>query len=231
MQATKKPHNYHKTVVWQKDDRIRKSPLKFYVYYCSELSGDCQVSIFTELWRLSVAFCVTLWHMSIGARDIRGCIACYSCSKTGRCVFEDEVNQLAPKFEEADGLVIASPVYYASANATLIACLDRLFYSTHFDKTMKVGASVAVARRGGCSATFDELNKYFTITGMPVASSQYWNSVHGRNAGEALEDEEGLQTMRTLAANMTFLMKSIALGKETFGLPEREPQVFTNFIR
>ena len=146
-------------------------------------------------------------------------------------VFEDEVNQLAPKFEEADGLVIASPVYYASANATLIACLDRLFYSTHFDKTMKVGASVAVARRGGCSATFDELNKYFTITGMPVASSQYWNSVHGRNAGEALEDEEGLQTMRTLAANMTFLMKSIALGKETFGLPEREPQVFTNFIR
>lgn len=146
-------------------------------------------------------------------------------------MFEDEVNQLAPKFEEADGLVIASPVYYASANATLIACLDRLFYSTHFDKTMKVGASVAVARRGGCSATFDELNKYFTITGMPVASSQYWNSVHGRNAGEALEDEEGLQTMRTLAANMTFLMKSIALGKETFGLPEREPQVFTNFIR
>ena len=146
-------------------------------------------------------------------------------------MFEDEVNQLAPKFEEADGLVIASPVYYASANATLIACLDRLFYSTHFDKTMKVGASVAVARRGGCSATFDGLNKYFTITGMPVASSQYWNSVHGRNAGEALEDEEGLQTMRTLAANMTFLMKSIALGKETFGLPEREPQVFTNFIR
>ena len=166
-----------------------------------------------------------------GNQDIRGCIACYSCSKTGRCVFEDEVNQLAPKFEEADGLVIASPVYYASANATLIACLDRLFYSTHFDKTMKVGASVAVARRGGCSATFDELNKYFTITGMPVASSQYWNSVHGRNAGEALEDEEGLQTMRTLAANMTFLMKSIALGKETFGLPEREPPVFTNFIR
>ena len=184
-----------------------------------------------EMERVFLREGVEVETVQIGARDIRGCIACYSCSKTGRCVFEDEVNQLAPKFEEADGLVIASPVYYASANATLIACLDRLFYSTHFDKTMKVGASVAVARRGGCSATFDELNKYFTLTGMPVASSQYWNSVHGRNAGEALEDEEGLQTMRTLAANMTFLMKSIALGKETFGLPEREPQVFTNFIR
>lgn len=167
----------------------------------------------------------------IGNKDIRGCIACRSCHNTGKCVFDDFVNETAAKFEACDGLVVGSPVYYASANATLIAFLDRLFYSTHFDKTMKVGASVAVARRGGCSATFDELNKYFTITGMPVASSQYWNSVHGRNAGEALEDEEGLQTMRTLAANMTFLMKSIALGKETFGLPEREPQVFTNFIR
>ena len=170
--------------------------------------------------------CIRVGHM-----DVRGCIACGRCSELGKCVFDDVVSELAPAFKAADGLVIASPVYYASANATLIAVLDRLFYSSHFDKTMKVGASVAVARRGGCSATFDELNKYFTITGMLVASSQYWNSVHGRNAGEALEDEEGLQTMRTLAANMTFLMKSIALGKETFGLPEREPQVFTNFIR
>lgn len=141
------------------------------------------------------------------------------------------MNRLAPKFEAADGLVIASPVYYASANATLIACLDRLFYSTPFDKTMKVGASVAVARRGGCSATFDELNKYFTITGMPVASSQYWNSVHGRAAGEAVQDDEGLQTMRVLARNMTFLMKSIALGKEQFGLPETEKRVYTHYIR
>jgi multimeric flavodoxin WrbA len=146
-------------------------------------------------------------------------------------VFDDIVNELAPKFEAADGLVIASPVYYASANATLIACLDRLFYSTSFDKTMKVGASVVCARRGGCSATFDELNKYFTNSGMPIASSQYWNSIHGRGAGEAEQDEEGKQTMRTLARNMTFLMKSIALGKEQFGLPEREARVSTHFIR
>ena len=167
----------------------------------------------------------------IGSKDVRGCIACGSCHKNGKCVFNDVVNELAPKFEEADGLVVASPVYYASANATLIACLDRLFYSTGFDKTMKVGASVVVARRGGCSATFDELNKYFTICGMPVASSQYWNSVHGRETGQAEEDLEGLQTMRTLARNMTFLMKSIALGKEAFGLPEKEPWQPTHFVR
>jgi len=146
-------------------------------------------------------------------------------------VFDDVVNELAPKFEAADGLVVASPVYYASANATLIACLDRLFYSTGFDKTMKVGASVVVARRGGLSATFDELNKYFTISGMPVASSQYWNSVHGREPGEAGQDAEGLQTMRVLARNMAFLMKSIALGKERFGLPEKEEWQPTHFIR
>ena len=167
----------------------------------------------------------------IGNKAIRGCMGCGKCGELGRCVFDDAVNELAPKFEEADGLVVASPVYYASANATLIACLDRLFYSTHFDKTMKVGASVAVARRGGCSATFDELNKYFTISNMPVASSQYWNSVHGMVPGEANKDAEGLQTMRVLARNMSFLMKSIALGKEKFGLPEKEPWQPTHFIR
>ena len=167
----------------------------------------------------------------IGNKDIRGCIACNSCAQTGRCVFDDCVNEIAPKFEECDGLVIASPVYYASANATLVALLHRLFYSTHFDKTMKVGASVVVARRGGLSATFDELNKFFTISGMPVASSQYWNSVHGRVQGEAAQDAEGLQTMRVLARNMTFLMKSIALGREQFGLPEKEEFQRTNFIR
>lgn len=169
--------------------------------------------------------------VQIGNKNIRGCVACTSCYKTGKCVFDDEVNALAPKFEEADGLVIASPVYYASANATLIACLDRLFYSTHFDKTMKVGASIACARRGGCSSTFDELNKYFTISGMPVASSQYWNSIHGRGPGDAEQDGEGKQTMRTLAGNMAFLMKSIALGKEAFGLPEKEERISTHFIR
>lgn len=169
--------------------------------------------------------------LHIGNKDIRGCIACYSCVKNGKCVFHDIVNETAPKFAECDGLVVASPVYYASANATLIAFLDRLFYSTPIDKTMKVGASVVAARRGGLSSTFDELNKYFTISGMPVASGQYWNSIHGREVGEAKQDAEGLQGMRTLARNMTFLMKSIALGKEKYGLPEKEAAVRTNFIR
>ncbi|MCI8814223.1 MAG: flavodoxin family protein [Lachnospiraceae bacterium] len=167
----------------------------------------------------------------VGNKDIRGCVACGQCRKKGKCAFDDMVNEAAPKFEASDGLVVGSPVYYASANATLSAFLDRLFYSTPFDKTMKVGASVVSARRGGLSATFDELNKYFTICGMPVASGQYWNSIHGNNAEEAAQDEEGLQIMRTLAKNMTFLMKSIALGKEKFGLPEREPGKKTNFIR
>lgn len=168
--------------------------------------------------------------LQIGNKDIRSCIACGSCMEKGACVFQDLVNETAPKFEACDGLVVASPVYYASANATLVAFLTRLFYSTHFDKTMKVGASVVCARRGGLSSTFDELNKFFTISGMPVASSQYWNSIHGRAAGEAVQDEEGLQTMRTLARNMTFLMKSIALGKEAYGLPEKEAPIRTSFI-
>lgn len=167
----------------------------------------------------------------VGNKDIRGCIACGSCMEKGRCVFDDLVNETAPKFEACDGLVVGSPVYYASANATLVAFLDRLFYSTRFDKTMKVGASVVAARRGGLSSTFDELNKFFTISGMPVASGQYWNSIHGRTPGEALEDGEGLQSMRTLARNMAFLMKSIALGREAYGLPEKEPAVRTNFVR
>ena len=169
--------------------------------------------------------------VQIGGKAVRGCVACGTCSVKGSCVFDDIVNELAPKFEECDGLVVASPVYYASANATLIACLDRLFFSTGFDKTMKVGASVVAARRGGLSSTFDELNKYFTISGMPVASSQYWNSIHGAMPGEAAGDEEGLQTMRVLARNMSFLMKSIALGKEKYGLPENEEKIATSFIR
>jgi multimeric flavodoxin WrbA len=169
--------------------------------------------------------------VQVGNKAVRGCIACGTCAEKGKCVFDDVVNELAPKFEAADGLVIASPVYYGSANATLIACLDRLFYSTSFDKTMKVGASVVVARRGGLSATFDELNKYFLISNMPVASSQYWNSVHGREAGEAAQDAEGLQTMRVLARNMVFLMKGIALAKEKYGMPEKEEWQPTHFIR
>ena len=167
----------------------------------------------------------------VGNQSVRGCIACGSCYKTGKCVFDDMVNEVAPKFEAADGIVLGSPVYYASANATLIAFLDRLFYSTHFDKRMKVGACVTVARRGGCSATFDELNKYFTISGMPVASSHYWNSIHGGKPGEAAEDLEGVATVRNLAKNMAFLIKSIALGKDAFGLPEYDKRQMTNFIR
>ena len=169
--------------------------------------------------------------VQVGNMEIRGCVCCGYCFKNGKCAFDDIANELAAKFEECDGLVIGSPVYYAAANSTLTALLDRLFYSASFDKTMKVGASVAVCRRGGASATFDQLNKYFTISGMPVASSQYWNSVHGRAPGEAAQDDEGLQTMRTLAENMTFLMKSIALGKEKFGIPEKEKKIFTSFIK
>ena len=169
--------------------------------------------------------------IQVGGQAIRGCVACGGCAKLGRCVFDDIVNELAPKLELCDGLVVGSPVYYASANATLVALLTRLFYSTPFPKTMKVGAGVVVARRGGLSATFDELNKYFTICGMPVASGQYWNSIHGNNAAEAVQDGEGLQIMRTLARNMTFLMKSIALGREKYGLPEKEARIGTNFIR
>lgn len=169
--------------------------------------------------------------IQIGNKDIRGCIGCRQCKKTGACVFSDIVNEIAPKFAACDGIIIGSPVYYASANGTLISFIDRLFYSTSCDKTMKVGAAVVSCRRGGASATFDELNKYFTISGMPVVSSQYWNSVHGNTPEEVKQDAEGMQIMRTLAKHMAFLMKSIQLGKETFGLPEKEEHVFTNFIR
>ena len=184
-----------------------------------------------EMEKIFVAQGIGTEIIQVGRAAIRGCTACGVCHKKGRCIFDDLVNETAEKFAQADGIVAASPVYYASANATLVAYLQRLFYSTRFPKAMKVGASVAVARRGGCSSTFDELNKFFTISGMPVASSQYWNSVHGGAPGEAAQDAEGLQTMRTLARNMAFLMKSIQLGRETFGLPEAEPHAWTNFIR
>lgn len=168
----------------------------------------------------------------VGNKAIRGCIACRKCFQLGRCVFDDLVNETAPKLAECDGLVIGSPVYYASANATLMAFVTRLFYSTfNVNKTMKVGASVVSARRGGLSATYDEMNKFFGISGMPIASGQYWNSVHGGAPGEAALDAEGMQGMRTLARNMTFMMKSIALGREKYGLPEKEQLTFTNFIR
>ena len=165
----------------------------------------------------------------IGNWDIRGCISCNSCSKTGKCVFSDPVNEIAPKFEAADGLVIGSPVYYGSPNGTLLSFLDRLFYSTPFSKHMKVGAAVVSARRGGNTASFDVLNKYFTISGMPVASSTYWNQVHGFTAADVAKDLEGLQTMRNLAANMAFLIRAIADAKEKYGLPAVERGCFTSF--
>lgn len=169
--------------------------------------------------------------VQVGSKGIRGCIACGTCKDNGKCVFDDLVNEVAPKFEEADGLVIGSPVYYGNANGNLISFLDRLFYSASFDKSMKVGASVVSCRRGGASATFDELNKYFTISSMPVVSSQYWNSIHGNNVDESKQDLEGMQTMQLLGKNMAFLLKSISLGKEEFGLPKKDPKINTNFIR
>ena len=169
--------------------------------------------------------------IQVGQLDIRGCRACGGCMKLARCVYDDIANEVLDKLHEADALIVGSPVYYASANGTLVSLLDRVFHSNKMDLSMKVGASVAVARRGGCSSTFDQLNKYFTISGMPVASSQYWNSVHGRAQGDANQDIEGLQTMRTLARNVAFLVKSIDLGKKQFGLPERETPVMTHFIR
>jgi len=175
---------------------------------------------------------VEVEYIHVGHLPIRGCIGCRKCAQLGKCVFDDLVNETAPKLAEADGLVIGSPVYYASANATLMAFMTRLFYSTFsVNKTMKVGCSVVAARRGGLSATYDEMNKFFGISGMPIASGQYWNSVHGAAPGQAEGDAEGMQGMRTLARNMTFLMRSIALGKKTYGLPVKEPSVFTNFIR
>ena len=193
-------------------------------------NGNTSIALH-EMEKVFQEECIKSEILHIGNKEIRGCIACGSCAEKGKCVFQDMVNEAAPKFQECDGLVVGSPVYYASANATLIAFLTRLFYSTHFDKTMKVGAAVVAARRGGLSAAFDELNKFFTIAGMPVASSQYWNSIHGRAAGEASQDIEGLQIMRTLAKNMSFLMKSIALGKEAYGIPQREAFTPMNFVR
>lgn len=192
-------------------------------------NGNTQIAI-NELTKEFEQENIEVKNIEIGTKDIRGCIACGTCYKTGKCVFNDLVNEGIELLKEVDGVIIASPVYYASANGSLISFLDRMFYANHTDLTMKVGASVAVARRGGASSTFDELNKYFTISGMPIASSYYWNSVHGRDKGEAQEDKEGLYTMRMLAKNMIFLMKAIALGKEKYGLPLKEQRAVTNFI-
>lgn len=165
----------------------------------------------------------------IGNKDVRGCISCRSCTSTGKCVFDDIVNEIAPKFEESDGIVIGTPVYFAGANGNMISLLDRLFFSTHFAKSMKVGASVISSRRAGSTSAYDEINKYFGICNMPIATSTYWNEVHGSKQEDVEKDKEGLQTMRNLARNMTFLIKAIQLGKEKYGLPEIERKYFTNF--
>lgn len=165
----------------------------------------------------------------VGNKDIRGCIACRSCASTGKCIFDDIVNEIAPKFESADGIIIGTPVYYAGSNGTILSLLDRLFFSTHYDKSMKVGACVISSRRAGSTSAYDEVNKYFGICSMPIATSTYWNEVHGSKAEDVEKDKEGLQTMRNLGRNMAFLMKSIQLGKEKYGLPKNEKGTFTNF--
>ena len=167
----------------------------------------------------------------IGNKDIRGCIACGKCAELGRCVFNDIVNEVAQKFEKADGLVVGSPVYYAGPNGTLTNLLDRLFYSAHYDLRMKVGAAVVSARRGGTTAAFDRLNKYFTISEMPVVSSRYWNMVHGFTPEDVMKDEEGCQVMRVLGRNMAFLIRAIAAERDRNGLPEKVAASYTNFIR
>jgi multimeric flavodoxin WrbA len=186
---------------------------------------------FREMEQIFEELNVGYENIQLGRLDIRGCIACETCRETGKCVFNDIVNELAVKFEAYDGLVIGSPVYYGSANGTLMSALQRLFYSTHFDMSYKVGASVVSARRSGCTAAFDELNKFFTLSNMPIATSQYWNNIYGWEPGEGSVDDEGRQVMRVLARNMVFLMESIALGKEQKGLPKTEERVWTNFTR
>lgn len=165
----------------------------------------------------------------IGNSSVRGCIACRTCTKTNKCIFDDLVNEIAPKFEQADGLIIGTPVYFAGANGTILSFLDRLFFSTHFDKSMKVGASIISSRRAGSTSAYDEINKYFGISNMPIVSSTYWNEVHGSNEKDVEKDLEGLQTMKNLAKNMAFLIKAIHLGKEKYGMPQLQREVFTNF--
>ena len=169
-------------------------------------------------------------NILVGNQDIRGCIACGSCYKNGKCIFNDVVNEIAPKFAEADGIVIATPVYYAGSNGTILSLLDCLFYSTHFDKSMKVGAAVISSRRAGSTSALDEIYKYFGISNMPIATSSYWNEVHGKIKEDVEKDLEGLQTMRNLGRNMAFLIKAIALGKEKYGLPQIELKEHTNFV-
>ena len=189
----------------------------------------CTATALLEMIKVFEAEGIETELIQVGTKNIRGCIACGTCEKNGKCVFDDLVNEVAPKFEAADGLVIGSPVYYGSPNGNLLSFLDRLFYSTSFSKHMKVGASVVSCRRGGNSASFDVLNKYFTISSMPVASSTYWNKVHGFTAEDVKKDLEGLQTMRNLARSMSFMIRAFADAKEKYGYPELAKNAFTSF--
>ena len=189
----------------------------------------CTATALDEMVRVFESEGIDTEIIQVGIKDIRGCISCGKCSEAGKCVFDDLVNEVAPKFEAADGLVVGSPVYYGSPNGTILSFMDRLFYSTSFSKHMKVGASVVSCRRGGNTASFDVLNKYFTISGMPLASSTYWNQVHGFTAEDVKKDLEGLQTMRNLARNMSFMIKAFADAKDKYGYPEVERGSFTSF--
>jgi len=191
--------------------------------------NGCTARALEEIIRVFSEEGVETELIQVGNKAIRGCIACNSCAGTGRCVFDDLVNEVAPKFEEADGLVVGSPVYYGSPNGNILSFMDRLFYSTHFSKHMKVGASVVSCRRGGNTASFDVLNKYFTISAMPVASSTYWNQVHGFSAEDVEKDKEGLQTMRNLARNMSFMIRAFRDAREKYGYPTPETGAFTSF--
>ncbi|MBQ5315979.1 MAG: flavodoxin family protein [Oscillospiraceae bacterium] len=203
--------------------------MKILVINGSPHSNGCTAAALDEMIKIFESEGAQTELIHVGNKDIRGCISCNTCGERGKCVFDDLVNETADKFREADGLVIGSPVYYGSPNGTLLSFLDRLFYSSSFPKQMKVGAAVVSCRRGGNTASFDVLNKYFTISEMPVASSTYWNQVHGFTAEDVKKDLEGLQTMRNLARNMVFMIKAIGLAKERYGLPENEHSFFTSF--
>ena len=189
----------------------------------------CTATALEEMIKVFEAEGITTELIQVGTGNIRGCIACGQCERTGKCVFSDLVNEVAPKFEEAEGLVVGSPVYYGSPNGNILSFMDRLFYSTSFSKHMKVGAAVVSCRRGGNTASFDVLNKYFTISGMPVASSTYWNQVHGFTAEDVKKDLEGLQTMRNLARNMSFMIRAFSDAREKYGYPAVEKDCFTSF--
>lgn len=218
-------------IPYQKPTERKEKPMKVLLINGSPHKAGTTFTALSEAKAQLEAEGIETELIQVGSKNIRGCAGCLSCKSTGRCAIDDGVNEIAAKLDEADGIIVGSPVYYASPNGTLISFLDRMFYSSKSDKTMKVGAAVVCARRGGCTASFDVLNKYFSISGMPIATSSYWNQVHGAVAEDALLDLEGMQTMRNLARNMAFLIKSIALGKAELGLPSPERGARTNFVK